>query len=53
MTNPANGRSVVVRVNDRGPFIRHREFDISLGAAKVLEIVEDGVATLIIQRICA
>ena len=30
------GRSVVVRINDRGPFIRGREFDLSLGACRAI-----------------
>ena len=33
VTNPRNGRSVVVRINDRGPFIRGRSLDLARGAA--------------------
>lgn len=40
--NPANGREVVVRINDRGPFKRGRIIDLSLAAARVLGIA--GVA---------
>jgi rare lipoprotein A len=36
VTNIANGRSVTVRINDRGPFIRGREFDLSLGACRAI-----------------
>jgi rare lipoprotein A len=32
VTNPENGRSVVVRVNDRGPFVGGRDLDLSYGA---------------------
>jgi rare lipoprotein A len=48
-TNPENGQTVVVRVNDRGPFIRGREFDLSLGSARVLGIEKKGVATLMAE----
>ncbi|MBN2381744.1 septal ring lytic transglycosylase RlpA family protein [bacterium] len=37
------GKSVVVRVNDRGPFVRGRDFDLSYGAARKLGLVEAGV----------
>lgn len=42
VTNPENGRSVVVRVNDRGPFLQNRLIDLSYVAAKKLGIVEKG-----------
>jgi rare lipoprotein A len=42
--NIENGRSTVVRVNDRGPFIRGRVIDLSYQAAKTLAIVRDGTA---------
>ena len=41
--NLANDRTVVVRVNDRGPFVGDRIIDISLGAARELRMVETGV----------
>jgi rare lipoprotein A len=44
VTNLANGRSVVVVINDRGPFAKDRLIDLSHGAAQKLGIVEDGVA---------
>ena len=44
VTNLANGRSVVVRVNDRGPFVDNRIIDLSHGAAEALDIVQRGVA---------
>jgi rare lipoprotein A len=44
VTNLRNGKSVVVRINDRGPFIRGRVIDLSLGAAKVIGLHKSGVA---------
>jgi len=44
VTNPANGRSVIVVVNDRGPFIPGRDLDLSYGAARKIGLVNDGVA---------
>ena len=41
--NLSNGRTVVVRVNDRGPFVGNRILDLSLGAAKVIGMIESGV----------
>lgn len=49
VTNPRNGRSVVVRINDRGPFIRGRVIDLSYGAARVLGIIRRGVAPVKIK----
>jgi rare lipoprotein A len=46
VTNVRTGKSVVVRVNDRGPFIRGRIIDLSLGAAKVIGITKSGVARI-------
>lgn len=44
VTNLDNGREIVVRVNDRGPFIKGRIIDLSLSAAKKLALVEKGTA---------
>jgi len=44
ITSVASGRSVVVRVNDRGPFRKGRAVDVSYSAAKQLGITERGVA---------
>jgi rare lipoprotein A len=44
VTNKKNGKSVVVRINDRGPFIKGREIDLSYGAAKRINMVNDGLA---------
>jgi rare lipoprotein A len=46
VTNPANGRSVVVRINDRGPFTRGRMIDVSRAAAEELGLVARGHATV-------
>jgi rare lipoprotein A len=43
VTNLVNGHSVVVRVNDRGPFIPGRVVDVSYSAAETLGIVERGI----------
>ena len=42
VTNRANGRALVLRVNDRGPYARGREIDLSWAAATLLEIAEPG-----------
>jgi len=49
--NPANGRSVIVRVTDRGPFVRSRIIDLSWRAAKELDIIAKGVAMVTVQRV--
>jgi rare lipoprotein A len=41
--NPDTGRSVVVRINDRGPFVRGRSLDLSHGAAKQIGLTGKGV----------
>ena len=43
VTNEANGRSIVVRVNDRGPFVDSRIIDLSRGAAEQLDLLSRGV----------
>jgi rare lipoprotein A len=44
VTNLTSGRSVTVRVNDRGPFVKGRVVDLSYSAAKALGMVDVGVA---------
>jgi rare lipoprotein A len=44
VTNVSNGRSVIVRINDRGPFVAGRTVDVSSSAAERIGIVERGVA---------
>jgi peptidoglycan lytic transglycosylase len=46
VTNVGNGRSVVVRVNDRGPWVNDRVLDVSQAAAKALGMVGDGVTKI-------
>ncbi|AUB34507.1 rlpA, rare lipoprotein A [Nostoc flagelliforme CCNUN1] len=49
VTNTRNGRSVVLRINDRGPFIRGRVIDVSTGAARILGMMGSGVAPVHIE----
>ncbi len=49
VTNLENGRSVMVRVNDRGPFARGRIIDLSAGAAKLLDYTAAGVARVKVE----
>ena len=51
VTNPRNGRSVVVRINDRGPFVRGRTIDVSRGAAEQLGMVNAGHARVELELI--
>ncbi|MGH8232262.1 MAG: septal ring lytic transglycosylase RlpA family protein, partial [Steroidobacteraceae bacterium] len=44
VTNLANGRSVVVRINDRGPFVANRIVDLSYSAASRLDMIRNGTA---------
>jgi rare lipoprotein A len=44
VTNSRNGKSVVVRINDRGPFVCSRVIDLSRGAASAVGMIEAGVA---------
>jgi rare lipoprotein A len=49
VTNRNNGRTVVVRVNDRGPFIRGRVLDLSRAAAQNIGMVSSGTAKVCYQ----
>jgi len=51
VTNRNNGKSVVVKVNDRGPFHGNRVVDLSYGAAKKLGITNAGVGNVSIERV--
>ncbi len=46
VTNLRTGKSVIVRINDRGPFIKGRVMDLSLGAARVIGLNKSGVAKI-------
>ncbi|MBD2137558.1 septal ring lytic transglycosylase RlpA family protein [Anabaena sp. FACHB-1237] len=49
VTNTRTGQSVVVRINDRGPYIRGRIIDLSAGAARVLGMIRSGVAPVKVE----
>jgi rare lipoprotein A len=51
VTNPANGRSVIVRVNDRGPFKHNREIDLSYAAAYKLRFISKGSTAVEVEAI--
>jgi rare lipoprotein A len=51
VTNLRNGRSVLVTVNDRGPFVRNRQLDLSLGAARRLGIIRPGTAPVLMEKL--
>ena len=51
VTNSHNGRTVVVRINDRGPFIRGRVLDLSRAAAQNIGMVSCGTAKVCYQVI--
>lgn len=46
VTNKRNGKSVIVRINDRGPFIRGRVMDLSKAAASQIGMVRSGTASV-------
>ncbi len=49
VTNLANGKKVVVRINDRGPFKKGRIIDLSYAAAKKIGMITSGVARVRIK----
>lgn len=49
VTNLNNGRSIDVRINDRGPFIKNRVIDLSKGAAQKIDMIRDGVVPVRLQ----
>jgi len=51
VTNLANGRSVVVRINDRGPFVANRIIDLSYAAAARLGMIRNGTAFVQVQTL--
>jgi rare lipoprotein A len=53
VTNLANGRSVVVRVNDRGPFVGNRIIDLSYTAAYKLDMLRQGTAFVEVEALTA
>ncbi len=51
VTNQSNGKAVVLRITDRGPFVRGRIIDVSHGAARALGFVGHGTARVTIERL--
>lgn len=51
VTNQTNGKSVVVRVNDRGPFIKGRVLDLSRGAAGQIGMIGAGQAAVCMAKV--
>jgi rare lipoprotein A len=51
VTNKANGRSVIVRINDRGPFSGGRIIDISLAAAQEIRMIGSGKAMVRLEQL--
>jgi len=51
VTNLTNGRSVTVRVNDRGPFVAGRIIDLSRAAAKRLDMIDAGLARVKVETL--
>lgn len=49
VTNKANGRSIQVKINDRGPYHGNRVIDLSKGAASKLDMLKSGVGTVEIK----
>lgn len=49
ITNLSNNKSVVVKINDRGPFVRGRIIDLSKAAAKQIDMIGTGVAKVKIK----
>lgn len=49
--NPKNNKVVIVKVTDRGPHSRNRLIDLSYAAAKELDIIKEGIATVEITKI--
>ena len=49
VTNTVNRRAVLVRINDRGPFVAGRVIDVSLAAAEELQMVQSGLATVTLE----
>lgn len=49
VTNTLNGKTVTVRINDRGPFVDDRIIDLSLAAARAIDLVGPGTAKVKLQ----
>jgi len=53
VTNLDNGRSIIVRINDRGPFVKNRLIDLSYAAAQALGFADQGTAHVRVQTLDA
>ena len=51
VTNLRNHRSVVVRINDRGPFVKNRIIDLSYAAARALDMIKSGTAPVVLEKL--
>jgi len=51
VTNLSNGKDVVVRINDRGPFVKGRIIDLSASAAKKIGIMQTGIVQVKLEAI--
>jgi rare lipoprotein A len=51
VTNPRNGRSAFVRINDRGPYIDGRDLDLSQGTAAALKMIKRGVIEVKVEEV--
>lgn len=51
VTNKRNGKSVVVRINDRGPFIKGRVIDLSKAAARELGFIKSGHTAICMAKV--
>jgi len=51
LTNPSNGKSCIVRINDRGPYVKGRNIDLSKAAAIALGTLKKGVVDVEVEQI--
>ncbi len=51
VTNLDNGRSIIVRVNNRGPFVHDRIIDLSIGSAKALDFYRKGTTHVRVEYV--
>lgn len=51
VTNLRNGKDVIVRINDRGPFIKGRIIDLSISAAKEIGLLKSGTARVKLEAL--
>jgi rare lipoprotein A len=51
VTNLRNGKDVIVRINDRGPFVKGRIIDLSIGAAKEIGLIKSGTTRVKLEAL--